>query len=474
LTTCSWTALPSLARAVNTRRAATCAAVASTAARFAELAGHDPQQVLHDAIAGRPFDGVRTLSNAIYSRIRTELRDQLDPTGESFADWVPRVENREWSAYMDSLARAADERAEKLGRQLAEEPPAWLTAAIGPVPDQIDDRDDWQHRAGLVAAYRETRGHDDPTDALGPAPKPGQVEQYAAYRAAWRTLGRPEIEREELEMTDGQLRIWIRAAQREEAWAPRYVGNELAGTRQAAASHRSTAELRAAEADAATDPAERERLHTEANQARALAETLDEQAAKLQVIDDARAMFLADNARTLGYGRRCEAELIRRHIDDTEPEQLVIAEEWLAADRAAQVEDDQHREISVADLTDSHSADHRDRIDAGAADDATAVAPLEVPDRDIRELTADEPAPTNEDAVRVPRPEETADHYIKATRSLAEIQARRAADEQEQVEHRAAELDRWHNDDQAAAAADLDDDTDELGSYADASTAASA
>ncbi|MCW2899258.1 MAG: TrwC relaxase [Streptosporangiaceae bacterium] len=435
--------------------------------RRAELAGHDPRQVLHDAIADRPLDGVRTLSNAIYSRIRAEHRDQLDPAGESFAHWVPRVENREWSTYMDSLARAADERAEELGRQLAEEPPAWLTAAIGPVPDQVDDRDDWQHRAGLVAAYRETRGHDDPTDALGPAPKPGQVEQYAAYRAAWRTLGRPEIEREELEMTDGQLRIWIRAAQREEAWAPRYVGNELAGTRQAAASHRNTAELRAAEADAATDPVERERLHTEANQARALAETLDEQTAKLQVIDDARATFLADNARTLGYGRRCEAELTRRHIDDTEPEQLVTAEEWLAADRAAKVDDDRHRDITDADL-----ADDRDRIDARATDAVTDLAPLEVPDRDIRELAADEPVQTDEDAVRVPRPEETADHYVKATRSLAEIQARRAADEQEQAEHRAAELDRWHTDDQAAATADVDDDNQ--GSYDDASAAIAA
>ncbi|WP_296376788.1 MobF family relaxase [Pseudonocardia sp.] len=440
--------------------------------RRAELAGHDPQQVLHDAIAGRPFDGVRTLSNAIYSRIRTEHRDRLDPVGESFADWVPRVENREWSTYLDSLAWAADERAEELGRQLAEEPPAWLTAAIGPLPDQIDDRDDWQHRAGLVAAYRETRGHDDPNDALGPAPKPGQVEQYAAYRAAWRTLGRPEIEREELEMTDGQLRIWIRAAKREEAWAPRYVGNELAGTRQAAAAYRSSAQLRAAEADAAADPAERELLHTEARQARALAETLDEQVAKLQLIDDARAMFLADNARTLGYGRRCEAELTRRHIDDTEPEQLVTAEEWLAADRAAAIEDDQHRDITATDLAPDHDQDCID--DVTAADDLAPTLRLESPDRDIREMAAGEPAPANEDAVRVPLPEETAVHYLKATRALTEIQARRVLDEQEAVEHRAAELDRWHSDDQAAGLESGDDDADELGSYDDASTATSA
>ncbi|GAA2573326.1 hypothetical protein [Pseudonocardia hydrocarbonoxydans] len=298
------------------------------------------------------------------------------------------------------------------------------------------------------------RGHDDPVDALGPAPKPGQVEQYAAYRAAWRTLGRPEIEREELEMTDGQLRMWIRAAHREEAWAPRYVGNELAGTRQAAATHRQTAELRAAEADA--NPAERERLQTEAAQARALAETLDAQAERLQVIDDARAHFLADNARTLGYGRRCEAELTRRHIDDTEPEQLVTADEWLAADRHATIEDDQHRAVTEADLID----DHVDHIAAAPHD-----VVVEAQNRDIREIAADEPAPRNEDTVRIPTPDETADDYADATRALAEINARRAIDLQEETEHRAAELDRWHADDQAAETADVDEYTDGMGSY---------
>ena len=422
--------------------------------RRAELAGHDPRQVLHDAIAERPFDGVRNVSNAIYSRIRTEHRDQLDPIGDSFTSWIPRVDNPEWSRYVAALAETADQRADQLGAELADAAPDWLTSAIGAAPTDSDARVEWQRRAGLVAAYREMRGHDDPTDALGPAPKPGQVEQYAAYRAAWRTLGRPEIEREELEMTDGQLRLWIRAAQREEAWAPRYVANELAGTRQAAATQRQTAELR--DAEAAANPAERERLQAEAAQARALAVTLDAQAEKLQLIDDARAHFLADNARTRGYGRRCEAELTRRHIDDTEPKQLVTADEWLAADRHARLEDDRHRAVTEADLADDTAAD----LTADLAGDV-----LELPDRDIREIAVDEPSPVNEDVVRIRTPDETADDYIKATRALAEINARRVADVQEENEHRVAELDRWHADDQAAEAADVDEHAD---SYNDA------
>jgi hypothetical protein len=100
--------------------------------------------------------------------------------------------------------------------------------------------------------------HDDPAtgdagDALGPAPQPGQVEAYAAYRVAWRALGRPEIDREETELSDGQLRMRVRAWEREKPWSPRYVGNELAGTRQAAAHQHRVAALRAARSPRCAD-----------------------------------------------------------------------------------------------------------------------------------------------------------------------------------------------------------------------------
>lgn len=76
-----------------------------------------------------------------------------------------------------------------------------------------------------------------PTTPSDPPRSPGQVEEFAAYRSAWRALDRPEIDREHLELSNGQLRARIRAYQRELAAAPRYVANELAGTRQSAATH---------------------------------------------------------------------------------------------------------------------------------------------------------------------------------------------------------------------------------------------
>lgn len=409
--------------------------------RRAELAGHDARQVLHDAIAGRPFDGVRNLSNVVYSRIRHAYAERLDPVGESFTDWAPRVDNPEWSDYLAALAAAADDRADELGRDAAEQAAPWAVEAYGPVPGEGGERETWERRAGVVAAVRELGGHTDASDALGPAPKAGQVEAYAAYRAAWRQLGRPEIDREELELTDGQLRVRVRAHDREAAWAPRYVGNELAGTRQAAATHQHTAALLTAEADGA-DPAERDRLRGEAAATRALAETLDARATELQVVDDARAEWLAHTAGTRAAAERAKAELGARHIDDTAPDQEVTAEQWLAAHRADLATEEPHQVVTEADLDQAHGHD-----------DTTESRQVEASGPDLREVAAPEPAQVEEDVVRVPSAADTARATADAHRALLEMRARAAADEREAAEHRAAELTRWHTDDQQAAEA---------------------
>jgi len=147
--------------------------------RRAELAGHDPRQVLGDAVEASSFDGARNLSNVIYSRIRQVHGDQLDPVGESFADWTPCVDNPEWRDYLAVLADAADQRTIELGREAAEQGAPWAVEAFGPVPADTVERSAWERSPGTVAALRELARHDDQTDAIGPAPKPGQVEQYA-------------------------------------------------------------------------------------------------------------------------------------------------------------------------------------------------------------------------------------------------------------------------------------------------------
>jgi hypothetical protein len=68
--------------------------------------------------------------------------------------------------------------------------------------------------------------HTDETDPLGAAPPAGFAEKAALFTAAHEALDLPEAGAEEARLSDGQLRVRARALEREEAWAPRRVGDE--------------------------------------------------------------------------------------------------------------------------------------------------------------------------------------------------------------------------------------------------------
>ena len=297
------------------------------ALRRVELAGGDARAALAASVTERSLHGAQQISNVLFHRL-TDGRT-FDPVGTSFTDWTPATNDPELAAHLAALSGAADARRYQLGAQLATEPPAWALAALGPVPTEVAERADWVSRAGAVAAHRELLEHDDPTDVLGAPPKAGQVEAYASWRAAWRALGRPEVDRHEQTLTDGQLRMRVRAYQREQAWAPRRVVNELAGTIQAADQHRATATLKTAQADAAQDPAVRERLTLEASEAAALADTLAQHTETLQGLDDAWAHWYAHTAGTRAAADRAHAELSNRHVSGEQDDDRVTAAEWL-------------------------------------------------------------------------------------------------------------------------------------------------
>ncbi|NWJ71501.1 relaxase domain-containing protein [Pseudonocardia sp. ICBG1122] len=417
--------------------------------RRAELAGLDPDAVLTEAVERGPLAGARNVSNVVYSRIRDQHR--LDPVGKRWTDWIPRTDNPEWSTYLHRLAETADQRADDLGTAAAAEPPAWALAAFGDVPTDPLARQRWCDDVGRVAAYREVRGHDDPNDALGPAPKPGQVEEFAAHRAAWRALGRPEIDREHLELSNGQLRIRVRAYDRELAAAPRYVANELAGTRQAAEAQRQDAAVTRAALDIAPDAAERERLAERAAGAEAMAALLEQRAAQLQEIDDARGMWLAHTAQTRVQAELSKAELSARDAAD-DPDDRVTAAQWKAAHDAAVAEDEQYREITEDDIHDQ-APDDRDSVAVECG-----VEAADSRRDDVREIAAARPEPVGEDTVRVPEAAETTDHLDHAGRILDEIRYRDTAVDDH--DERAAELARWNTEHHSSvddAAHGLDD-----------------
>ena len=423
--------------------------------RRAELAGHDPRQVLADAVTARDLAGARQLSNVIHGRITAAVR--LEPVGNSYNDWLPTVDDPQWSTYLQTLADTADQRCRELGEQLAAEPQQWATEAFGPVPDEPEARNEWVERAAVVAAHRELTGHDDEATALGATPKAGQVEAYASWRAAWRALGRPESGRDEVEMSDGQLHVRARAWEREQAWGPEFVGNELAGTHQALGRRRRDAAMRRAEADAATDADERERLLQQASDAEALADVLAARAAELEAADEARAVWMAHTAETRAAADRARLELSARAVD-AGPVETVTAEEWLEAHNRHMAEEDPHREITaehdLADVVEQQEAD----LDTVATDTTADHEVAETAVADVRDTADAETAVMHSEDVRVPSADESADTIEHARRALREIQAREAADAQRaEEEARAAEMYRRHTVD-AAEASRVDED----------------
>ncbi|MFC6156115.1 MobF family relaxase [Kribbella jiaozuonensis] len=485
------------------------AATLTALLRRVELAGHDPEAVLTEAIARRDLGNARELSNVIHDRITKTTR--LDPEGATYSERLPAVDEPEWADYLQRLALDADNSARDLAFDLAEQQPAWLVEQIGRCPtEDTDARETWITRAATIGGYRDLTGHDSDTDAIGAAPPAGQTEAHAAWRAAWDALGRPDDQRAEAEMTVGQLRVRVAAYQREQNWAPPYVGEELAATRQAADKARQQAALRDAEADATTEREARERLRAEADDARALAKAHDAIVADLVEVDEARARWLAHTAATKQAASRAKDELKTRGIelaDEAASTEGTTAAEWLAAEREhddwtvvderdlAEVADARERDLAIAQpadefveaelvhdqlpTPDEHGATtaadaipDADVVETATADEA--AAPDETgegsfaagneswqrldadqvsaePRTDLREATAGEERVLEADDLRVPTAEETAEAVRRAQRALIEVRQRDSADAQREADEdalRDEELARWHDHDQ--------------------------
>jgi hypothetical protein len=410
--------------------------------RRAELAGHDPHQVLDTAIGERALVGARNLANVLHSRI-TE-RVSLEPAGDRYRDWAPTTDDTHWGAYLESLAQNADARRDELGDAALADPPNWALDALGPVPDDDDHRRAWRERAATISAHRELTGHTDDDTAIGAPPAPGQAEAYASWRSAWRALGRPESDNDEMQMSNGRLHLRVRAYEREQAWAPRHVANELAGTIQAATKQRERATLLTAEAHTGTDADRRAQLEKRATDAGALADALESRAETLSELHNQRADWWAHTAGTRLAAERAQAELSARRAGDHSTDDRTTAEEWMRAHDEAMHAEDPHREIT----NESDLADHDTQTDVHTDHDA----------HDLRQVAAAERDPVDENTVRAPTAAETADSVDRAQRALAEIRQRNGADgAREAEERRTSELIRWYSDSQREAVTDREE-----------------
>ncbi len=459
--------------------------------RTAEVCGRDPRTVLASAIADQTLDGARWPARVLHSRISRELRHDSAAPISGFADLIPRTVTEQQRARLDVLAERAEDRRRELGADTAQQGPQWAIEALGPVPDDAIARAEWEQAAGWAAVHRESAGHDDATDPLGTRPPAGLAEQRATWAAAHVALNLPDGGSDEHDLTDGQLRVRVRALEREEAWAPRWVGDELAATHQSAQQARTDAQVWAARAEVADNDAERAQLRADAEAAEQRAAEHAERAAELELADEARGQWYAETAVTRDAAWCARGALQSRGIDLDDPDEQTTAVEWLAADRAAQAAEDPHREITHdAELIEAdHNDDHDDDAAAVAAEAEAGPVATNVPAADDSNDRAAEPGA--ETAVpdiraisgvdvtehadpaqrhRVPTVAETAADVARAQAALAEIEARREADAAREAEHaaqhqaaRREELTQWAEQDRADESAqpatdDADDD----------------
>jgi conjugative relaxase-like TrwC/TraI family protein len=282
--------------------------------REAELAGLDGGDVLREAVESRSMTGARDVARVLDTRVRRRLDGiQPQPPGR-WADRVPDTGSADVNRYLAELAEAMDDRVRRLGEHAAATQPLWARQAFGLVPEDPVGRADWGQRASVVAAYRERYSYCHPGDPIGPEPAKTSPEARAAWHAALNALGR--VDGIDLRgCTDGDL--WLRRGtyERETAWAPPHVVEELRLMRQAERDAHVNAVRAEHEHHAARDPRVEVRHQHLARLWRALEAKAAREAKMFADVQETRQQWEAVTQATRRIAIAADIELRRRHPD---------------------------------------------------------------------------------------------------------------------------------------------------------------
>jgi hypothetical protein len=280
--------------------------------REAEAAGLDGPAILRRAIASGPLEDAESIAKVLDWRIREQTAGMPAVATRPWLEQVPDTGDADMNQYARELASAMDDRRRRLGEHAAEHQPAWALA-LGPLPEHPLDRAGWEHRAGLVAAYREAWGWTHPHEPIGPQPGQHSPEARTSWQAAAEALGYlPGSLREH---TDGKLWAWRSAFAREMAWAPPYKGDDLAMVRAEIRRTQIEADRARRNADAADVEDARQRL---ADRADVLARWADMTSDLEGRLADAQVAYDAWERATAPSRDRAvaaDAELRRRYPD---------------------------------------------------------------------------------------------------------------------------------------------------------------
>jgi hypothetical protein len=290
-----------------------------------QLAGRDISQLIGQ-ITAAPMDGARSISSVLHGRLQ---RVPLPDPGHAVT-WARRApEGAPQIAH--ELATDLDKRRQELGERLVAKPEPWLTRHLGVLPPDASPavREDYVQRAGTAAAYREARRITDPQQAVsfGPHPEP---ELAAMQRDTFRALEIADEQAEIRAVSRGALEARVLEGERAQATAPPDVSGRLRLTAQA-------------EADAwqQSAAAETERDPVRACNARALANHMAADRARLEAAGAWYEQWSATTAATREAAGKAKAELQRRGhepgpAEPLEPQStLELWRESLAAAEAA-------------------------------------------------------------------------------------------------------------------------------------------
>jgi hypothetical protein len=263
-------------------------------------------------ITSADLTGARSISAVLHGRLARIEKSSDTPT--SCAQRTP--ENAPQLAH--EAATAIDDRITALGMRCAEKPEPWLTSQLGafPIYGSALEQQDYLHRAGSAATYREAAGIVDPHQAVSLTPHRNNpvVErmrqdaimqlEFQNEEQLYRTLSRGELEAKELQ------------ARRAYAMGPKDVSAPLKDTAQAEADQRQAA----IEAELDGDQAAAKALHS-------LADLLGTQKTALEADHARHENWSAETAGRREDGAKARAELARRgQAAEAEPEETTL--EW--------------------------------------------------------------------------------------------------------------------------------------------------
>ena len=267
---------------------------------------------LIDQITSADLTGARSISAVLHGRLARIEKSEGTPS-----TWAQRTpENAPQLAY--EAAKAIDDRITALGMRCTERPEPWLTSKLGafPVGGSALEQQDYLHRAGSAAAYREAVGIDNPHQAVSLTPHKGEPVRERMRRDTITQLEIGDEEQLYRAMSRGELEAKEQQARRAYAAAPKDVSADLKDTALAEADQRQAA----AEADAQGDETTARALHS-------LADLLGTQKSTLEADHARHENWSVQTAGLREEGGKARAELTRRgQAPETRPGETTL--EW--------------------------------------------------------------------------------------------------------------------------------------------------